>query len=342
MSGEEPRAPGWYPDPWGGSGERYFDGTSWARDVVDALPDPRPKRRGGRLTWAVGGVVAVGAIATVAYVALGNAGEPSSLSATTTSSRGRSTTTTTRPTIVLDSYSEGDCATWNQAQTEATAELVDCAEPHLIELVESKIAASSLDHSPTEAEWDYIDATVCAPLVERYLHAKIDPQGEYHASSIRPTEEGWASGDRRFHCGIIVKGNTGSRNLIPFSGRGDAHAQYHALAPGSCMPAGVGDQLSGVVVPCTQPHVLEISGAVDLTGRIDHAPSDDELKNLVRDECDRVATAYLGHTPGDDLSAGWFGLEPGSWDAGHRIVECTLARYSGDTRVVLNAPLRAG
>lgn len=43
MSGEE-RAPGWYADPWGTQGERYYDGTAWARTTrrpggLDDAPD---------------------------------------------------------------------------------------------------------------------------------------------------------------------------------------------------------------------------------------------------------------------------------------------------------------
>lgn len=32
---------GWYPDPAGGPGERYWDGTSWTRNLRDA-PEPQP------------------------------------------------------------------------------------------------------------------------------------------------------------------------------------------------------------------------------------------------------------------------------------------------------------
>jgi hypothetical protein len=30
--------PGWYPDPWGAAGQRYWDGRQWTTAVVPALP----------------------------------------------------------------------------------------------------------------------------------------------------------------------------------------------------------------------------------------------------------------------------------------------------------------
>ncbi|MFT9523845.1 DUF2510 domain-containing protein [Mycobacteroides abscessus subsp. abscessus] len=32
-------APGWYPDPYGGGGQRYFDGAAW---TPHAVPPPMP------------------------------------------------------------------------------------------------------------------------------------------------------------------------------------------------------------------------------------------------------------------------------------------------------------
>ena len=47
---ESVRDPGWYPDPWGTDGERYFDGGAWAREsrpvggppAADGPPDTKP------------------------------------------------------------------------------------------------------------------------------------------------------------------------------------------------------------------------------------------------------------------------------------------------------------
>lgn len=37
-----PPSPGWYPDPQGSGGDRWFDGTSWSTDHVRAAPTPPP------------------------------------------------------------------------------------------------------------------------------------------------------------------------------------------------------------------------------------------------------------------------------------------------------------
>jgi hypothetical protein len=72
---------------------------------------------------------------------------------------------------------------------------------------------------------------------------------------------------------------------------------------------------------------LEVVGAVDLSGRIGHAPNDDELDKLLGDDCERQAAAFLGRAPEGDVRTSWLTLAPGAWDGGHRILECTIGRY---------------
>lgn len=50
MSAPQSAAPGWYPDPSGQPGQRYFDGTNWT------LTAPPPSK-GRKWPWIVGGVV---------------------------------------------------------------------------------------------------------------------------------------------------------------------------------------------------------------------------------------------------------------------------------------------
>lgn len=57
MSAPQSAAPGWYPDPSGAPGQRYFDGTNW---TVTAPPPPAPApapKKGRKWPWIVGGVV---------------------------------------------------------------------------------------------------------------------------------------------------------------------------------------------------------------------------------------------------------------------------------------------
>ncbi len=45
--------PGWYPDPWGQPGQRYWDGRQWTATAVPAAP----RRRTG--VWVLVAVIAV-------------------------------------------------------------------------------------------------------------------------------------------------------------------------------------------------------------------------------------------------------------------------------------------
>ncbi|SKS10692.1 Protein of uncharacterised function (DUF2510) [Mycobacteroides abscessus subsp. bolletii] len=44
MSAPQSAAPGWYPDPSGAPGQRYFDGTNWT--VTAPPPPPAPPLQG--------------------------------------------------------------------------------------------------------------------------------------------------------------------------------------------------------------------------------------------------------------------------------------------------------
>ena len=73
--------PGWYPDPDGKGGIRYFDGTWWTKHRVTPSPTPRPDMitdKPNRWTTrtkvlACGGAVA--ALLVAAAAILGNGGE---------------------------------------------------------------------------------------------------------------------------------------------------------------------------------------------------------------------------------------------------------------------------
>jgi hypothetical protein len=59
--------PGWYPDPSGRPGQRYFDGAQWTEFFIDAPP----QQRGGRsirsivITSIVGVLAVIGAVLAV-------------------------------------------------------------------------------------------------------------------------------------------------------------------------------------------------------------------------------------------------------------------------------------
>jgi DNA-binding beta-propeller fold protein YncE len=58
--------PGWYPDPSGVAGLRYFDGTAWTSWTNPAGPRSEPPPARSRTPWIIGGVAASLAVVLVA------------------------------------------------------------------------------------------------------------------------------------------------------------------------------------------------------------------------------------------------------------------------------------
>lgn len=50
---EQPPPPGWYPDPAGGWGQRYWNGTAWGPVAPTSRPQPLPARRRGGISPAL-------------------------------------------------------------------------------------------------------------------------------------------------------------------------------------------------------------------------------------------------------------------------------------------------
>jgi hypothetical protein len=65
--------PGWYPDPAGGPGRRFWDGARWANQVAVPTSHPsranqRSRRIGLNIGLVVVGIVAVGVVAALAFL----------------------------------------------------------------------------------------------------------------------------------------------------------------------------------------------------------------------------------------------------------------------------------
>lgn len=61
-------APGWYPDPAGGPGQRYFDGTQWTGARRLSEPPPPGRGLGSGAKIAIGGAVALAALLVLGIV----------------------------------------------------------------------------------------------------------------------------------------------------------------------------------------------------------------------------------------------------------------------------------
>lgn len=61
-------APGWYPDPAGGPGQRYFDGTQWTGARRPSEPPPPGRGLGSGAKIAIGVAVALAALLVLGIV----------------------------------------------------------------------------------------------------------------------------------------------------------------------------------------------------------------------------------------------------------------------------------
>jgi len=94
--------PGWYPDPLGGEGARYWDGTEWEGAIhpdppadVQEFPEPATtpeKQRQRWLMWAGLGAAAVVAVGSLAFALTRPTGDAPKADAAPTS-------TTVAPTL---------------------------------------------------------------------------------------------------------------------------------------------------------------------------------------------------------------------------------------------------
>jgi hypothetical protein len=241
------------------------------------------------------------------------------------------TSTTTPRSVEADSletrtYEPGDCATWNPSSGTADTQVVDCSQPHLIEM------AGSVDlHDdptvgrtyPNEQAWDVIIARSCDPVVATHFGGAVDPNGRWRVSAIHPREDGWAQGDRTVWCGLISGdadgvGATGA--WVSSSGPADLSAQAVERPVGQCraiQPSG-----STAAVDCAQAHQLEFVGMAVLPDAGAYPGQE-----AVQAACLRLVQPYVGSSAA--FSYGSWGFDDRSWDAGVRRVNCVVGS-SGD------------
>jgi hypothetical protein len=255
---------------------------------------------------------------------------------------GKTTTSTTIYHLERRSYTLGNCVTFDQRAGEDTraTHVVNCAKPHLMEMTNRHELQGYFDHFPSDAEWDLIDARDCGPGAVKLIGAPLDPDGRYYATAIQPSKESWATGDREMWCGVGEHSFTRPPRpsmIMPFTGKVEGTSQDFVSPVGSCWAG------SSYAVPCAQSHKWEVTGYADVTGKVGQLPGEDDdaaWQRLVGDACHAFARTYLGHEPTGDQSAGWVPIQPGSWAAGRRTVECTIARFFGDQTVPIVGSLK--
>jgi hypothetical protein len=115
--------------------------------------------------------------------------------------------------------------------------------------------------------------------------------------------------------------------LAAFQGVVRGQDQELVYPVGTCF--GVGSEgLGGAVVPCSGIHSSEITGTSRIAYQVDQLPqSGAEWEELVGPECGSLATQYAGGSLPADMQSGSLPLEQESWDAGERLVQCTIGWF---------------
>jgi hypothetical protein len=241
-------------------------------------------------------------------------------------------TTTTIFLLEPRSYDRGECVIFDQTPDDNTHEthVVDCAQPHLMEMTASLQVSVAYDHFPSATEWKALFDHDCAPSIRALMGAPLDPVGVFYATGIQPAADSWADGDRTIWCGVGEQPLTAPPRPfegVPFRGKVEGRPQARIYPIGACLTSD-----TAYVVPCSHARLVEVAGWVDLTGKVAQPPAPDDVngwQRLVGDPCLRAARDYLGHDPVNDQGAGWNPIQPGSWATGRRVAECTVARYRG-------------
>jgi hypothetical protein len=241
------------------------------------------------------------------------------------------TTSTTIYTLTRRNYRAGDCILWNQqpGTGERSTKTVDCAEPHLLEFTAFARVPERLTY-PSDDEWAMLVREKCLPLAEKHLGYPLVPGGRFDADALQPTHQSWLGGDRELTCGI---GYVGWKELgfdptmsSKFTGVVQGQDQALLYSVGTCLAQ---DEAGDIrpPVPCTELHAFEITGHVDLSGKITDPADETAVSQVAGPACDRLAEAYLGRRLRGDLGTSWFNVRPETWAAGVHRLECTVSRY---------------
>lgn len=108
----------------------------------------------------------------------------------------------------------------------------------------------------------------------------------------------------------------------------EAQAAFHAAA-GSCITWAQPDASDIHVLPCTQPHLYEVTGVVNIADKYPPgapAPTVDQWRDIVMNKCTDGATKYLGKELDPYGRFTVSALRPSSseWAGGDRDMRCVL------------------
>lgn len=259
---------------------------------------------------------------------------------TSVSAKSSTTTVVDKETTAFTSATAGSCLDWNLAADLNVSDfrVVPCEQPHAYEVAKKLKLADFEEYPeqygkkatyPTGENLIALQNGVCSQTVTEYLDGKYDPQGRFVTAPIIPSPSQWEKGDRTFLCGIQVVDEDGATTHM--SGPAAEQDQSRVFEAGRCVTLDENGAIQQV--PCTEDHLMESTGVINLRDHFgDYAPTDQEQNDVLSGQCVTLAQNYLG---GDDplynstLLPFWTSLSPESLNAGSRSVNCWLIKDNG-------------
>jgi Septum formation len=223
------------------------------------------------------------------------------------------------------------CLTWQKPDA-VDARAVSCSQPHLFE-VTGTLDLQDFDASaafPDPARWQQLVTQRCTQRSTQALADHFDPFGRFTVGAIKPSEAGWARGDRTLRCGVQSAGHTGTLFLTTGSVLTQDQSDVHP--PGTCL--GNDGKAVGDPVDCANSHAVEVIGVVDLKDAFPKGyPGEAAQDRLLNTECTRLAKDFSGGpavVANKGLTLFWETLRMESWQAGSTRVDCRLGAFLPD------------
>ncbi|MHA6600376.1 septum formation family protein [Corynebacterium coyleae] len=273
-------------------------------------------------------------IATLAgTVGAGTYGLTADSSGSADQAGGSSTSSSVAEAASFTTADAGSCLTWQVAEdgTHTNFEQADCAGEHRFEVAAREDLATYPTSEfgpeaplPNQTRQAQLREELCGAATLRYLDGKYDPNGRYSIAPILPPADAWQNGDRTMLCGLQETDSNGEPVLT--SGRVADADQARVFEAGECVAIDAANSLS--VVPCGEPHQLEITSRVNLAKHFaDHTPSVEEQDKFLGDVCTQAAQDYLGSEEAlyqIALRPFWTSQTPAAWEGGSRSANCAL------------------
>lgn len=234
------------------------------------------------------------------------------------------------PAVVAANAPVGSCLTWSRPD-QGDLTQVDCAQPHLFEVTGSANVSGSAPPGapfPNLTSWQQLTRTGCTDNATGYL-GKLDPNGKYVVSALKPTMAQWNAGDRTLRCGLQSSSPSGA--AMPTTGTAKGQDQSAVYQPGICLALVNG--VPGGPVNCGNQHSYEIVGIVDLTSAFPNGyPAVTDQQNKLAQLCVPIEKSYTGgaNIGTYQLSLTWDTIPQVSWEAGSHKVNCKIGSLSSD------------